>query len=81
MTCCEVVEFLMHYLDGELPEEQRAVFEAHLRRCPPCVAYLESYQISIQMVKIVHRASCPEKEHALPEELVRAVLTAARQQV
>ncbi|MCC6361642.1 MAG: zf-HC2 domain-containing protein, partial [Phycisphaerales bacterium] len=30
MTCKELAEFLMDYLDGELPAETRAVFDRHL---------------------------------------------------
>ena len=43
MTCRELIDFIMEYLDGELPQEQRSVFEEHLKLCPPCLEYLESY--------------------------------------
>ena len=42
MTCRDVVEFLMNFLDGELPEQERARFEEHLCCCPPCVTYQRS---------------------------------------
>lgn len=36
---------LSDYLDGELPAEEAALVEEHLRRCPPCLVYLEQFKI------------------------------------
>ena len=44
MTCRELIDFLMEYLDRELPADQRAAFETHLDMCPACVDFLNSYQ-------------------------------------
>src|SRR5438132_10355929 len=41
---------LSEYLDGELPESQRATLEAHLRACADCRATLE------QLRRVVARA-------------------------
>lgn len=75
MTCRELIEFLMAYLDRELPEDQVRVFEEHLRLCPPCEAYLETYQEAVRE----GRAVCAEEDAApaeVPEDLVRAILAA-----
>ncbi len=76
MTCREVYDFLMDYLDGELAPPQAAEFERHLKLCPPCVAYLESYRKTIEL----ERSCCspPEADAAgqVPEELIRAILAA-----
>jgi anti-sigma factor RsiW len=76
MTCRELVEFLMDYLDSTLPEPQRLCFEEHLANCPDCVAYLATYQEVIRLGKAVcskeHEGIPPE----IPEELVQAVLSA-----
>lgn len=76
-SCRELVEFLMDYCDGQLPPEQRASFEKHLSHCPPCLAYLKTYQQAICLGK----QACAEeieKSPKMPEELVKAIL-AARQ--
>jgi anti-sigma factor RsiW len=76
MTCCEVIDFLMAYLNGDLPPAQRTEFEAHLAVCPPCVAYLKSYERSI---RLGHDACChPEAacEVPVPEDLVKAIMAA-----
>ena len=38
MTCEELIEYLMRYLDGELPPAEAARFEKHLYACPACDA-------------------------------------------
>ena len=76
MTCRELVEFLMSYMDEELAADQREVFEAHLTVCPPCKDYLETYRDTIR----IGRVACREEDDAVPEDvpeaLVRAILAA-----
>jgi anti-sigma factor RsiW len=76
VTCQEVAEFLMDYLNGELAQKQREVFEEHLGTCPDCVAYLRSYEITI---KATQAACAPVRDPAaneVPEDLIRAILAA-----
>lgn len=75
MTCREAIDFLMEYLDGELPPAVRAEFDRHLTVCTSCVAYLETYRATVQLEKA---AFCDEATAAapLPEELVQAILAA-----
>ena len=78
MTCQEILDFLMHYLDGELPAEQRAYFEEHLGECPCCVDYRRTYQETIRL----GRAACAGEEAGcqdVPEALIQAILAARRQ--
>lgn len=78
MTCRELIEFLMDYLDGTLPPEQRREFERHLAVCPSCVAYLKSYeQTSRLAVEALTDSAGPAILPPVPEGLVRAVLAAA----
>ncbi len=76
MTCREMVEFLMQYLEAELPGEQRSAFDAHLAACPSCVTYLDQYRDTVRMGKTV----CEDLEGPVPddvpEELISAILAA-----
>ena len=47
LTCREVLDFVMAYLDGELTPEQCHEFERHLGVCPSCVNYLHTYKATI----------------------------------
>jgi anti-sigma factor RsiW len=63
MTCRELAELLIDFVADELPPERRQLLEEHLSLCPPCVAYLESYRLTIQLTR---RLPCAP----LPAELV-----------
>ena len=77
MNCREFTEFLHEYLFGNLPAGERAAFENHLAECPWCVAYLDSYQMTIQLEQAAFAAAedAPPPADA-PEELIRAILQA-----
>jgi anti-sigma factor RsiW len=79
MTCRELVEFLMDYLDGQLSEPERQCFEEHLAECRDCVAYLATYQEAIRLSKEACMAGDDTLPPDVPEDLVRAVLAARRQ--
>jgi anti-sigma factor RsiW len=80
MTCREVIEFLMEYRSGTLPAEQRAVFDDHLQTCPPCVAYLKSYDEAVRLGKEALRYLDEPASADVPEDLVQAILAARRKQ-
>lgn len=81
MTCQEVADFLMDYLNGELPQTQRAVFEEHLGICPDCVAYLRSYEITIKASKSACAHVHDPDANNVPDDLVRAILAARKRTV
>ena len=78
MTCREFITFLMDYLDGELPQDQQALFEEHLSICDSCVAYLSNYRNTVELSKAaLCDPDAPVPEEA-PEDLVAAVLAARK---
>jgi anti-sigma factor RsiW len=66
----------MEYTSGELAGLERAEFEAHLAECPECVAYLETYQKTIDLVKTAYADPPHRVPDQVPERLVQAVLAA-----
>jgi anti-sigma factor RsiW len=56
VTCREVAELLIDFIDGELPEMKRLTLQQHICACPPCMFYLETYQTTIEVT------------HTLPDE-------------
>lgn len=80
MKCDEFVDFLIDYYEGDLPEPQRVKFEEHMQCCPPCVSYLENYKQTVLIGRAV--LDCPDNDlpSGVPEEIVRAILDARRQE-
>jgi anti-sigma factor RsiW len=77
LTCREVLDFLMAYVDGELSADEVARFEKHLAVCPSCVNYLASYRATIRAGKAAMRGPGTSLDK-LPPDLVKAVEAARR---
>jgi len=78
MTCRELTGFIADYLSGELASDQRKAFDHHLSRCPNCVNYLASYEATIAMGRGAFAAGEGDAPADVPEELVRAILSARK---
>jgi len=50
LTCQELVELVTAYIEGALPPQERARFEAHLAGCRGCTAYLEQMRQTIRLL-------------------------------
>ncbi len=76
ITCQEVVEHLMAYVNNELAVDERAALDAHLAVCPECVTFLKNYEqtIRFELAAFEH----PEQiiEESIPESLIQAILAA-----
>jgi anti-sigma factor RsiW len=70
MTCRELAELLIDFVSDELPPDVRARLERHLRACPPCESYLETYQITIRLTRKLPDVAPPPE---LLERLRRAI--------
>ncbi len=80
LTCQQVIDFVMSYLDNELPAEDREIFDAHLQICVDCRNYLASYQATKQMTVDLGKADQTVPAPPIPAELVAAILAARKTQ-
>jgi anti-sigma factor RsiW len=78
MTCREVIDFLGAYVDGDLAEDVRLRFERHVAACPPCAGYLESYRDTVRLAKDTARRPDESLPAEVPEDLLKAILSARR---
>ena len=53
LVCQQAVELVTDYLEGSLSRRDRRRFEAHLRSCPNCSAYLEQIRTTIALAGAV----------------------------
>jgi anti-sigma factor RsiW len=61
LTCREMVELVTEYLEGAMPPELRAVFEAHLAVCPGCSAYLQQMRQTVALLGTIPEESVPSE--------------------
>ena len=55
--CSDTERLLFDYVQGDLSPEISAKLDKHLRRCAPCMQYLETYRRTIKATR----------DHGLPE--------------
>jgi len=78
MTCQELADFIIDYVDGTLPDDERTTFEKHLAMCPSCIAYIKSYRTC---QRVLDDLGCEAKDEVpceVPEELIEAILKARK---
>jgi anti-sigma factor RsiW len=69
LVCREFVELVTDYLEGTLPELDRARMDAHLAECDGCPGYLEDMR---RLVGSLHEAAEPPPDPETREALLRA---------
>ncbi len=53
IVCQQAVELVTEYLEGSLSRRDRRRFEAHVRACPNCRAYVEQIRMTIELTGAV----------------------------
>jgi anti-sigma factor RsiW len=69
LSCQELVELVTDYLEGALPDEDRAQFESHLAECVSCQTYLDQIRTTIELSGSLTPESIPPEAQ---DELLRA---------
>lgn len=74
VSCRELTQlYLDSWLSGELPPRRRRECAAHLDGCPDCARYVADYRRVVGLLQ-APRVARAAKAHAVPEELVQAIL-------
>ena len=78
ITCRQFEDFLIDYLEGDLPDDKTMRFELHLKVCSSCRAYMAAYkraaEVSAQALQMDEAEELPDA----PEDLIKAVIDARR---
>jgi len=74
ITCREFEDFVLSYLDGELPKKQAKRFEWHLRICRECREYLAAYKRTTEIGQAVLGPAHEAVPEDVPDDLIKAVL-------
>ncbi|HTY43526.1 MAG TPA: anti-sigma factor [Thermoanaerobaculia bacterium] len=68
LTCKKLIlDYLVEYEDGSMPETERKELEWHLEHCPPCVVFLKSYRATGRTLRML-------KPREIPKNLADAVI-------
>jgi anti-sigma factor RsiW len=60
ISCQQLIEYCLDYIEGDLPDEEQVRFRRHLGQCPDCVTFFETYRRTPEVSRAVLRTSIPE---------------------
>jgi anti-sigma factor RsiW len=60
LTCAEVVDLVTEYLEDALDPSARLGFEAHVRACPDCTAYIDQMRVTVAALASLRDDDVPE---------------------
>jgi anti-sigma factor RsiW len=61
LVCQRAVELVTDYIEGSMSRADRRRFEAHLRSCPNCTAYLAQMRSTIQLTGRLRSEELPSE--------------------
>jgi hypothetical protein len=61
LHCQDVTDILIDYVSGEMSPATTVQFEAHLRACPDCTAFFNTYRETIRATRALPSATIPDE--------------------
>lgn len=59
ITCQRITALILDYVTGELDAETALALKAHLRECPDCIAFIRTYQKTVQAAQSLRYEPIP----------------------
>ncbi len=75
MECRELSDILSDYMDGELSEAQCAEIQEHIKACPHCRGFVETFRKSLELAHELERKPVPQSVCELVMRAFREVQT------
>lgn len=60
-TCKQIADLVLNYVNDTLAAQVKRDFDQHLRICPDCVAFLNTYRKTVAVINSVKVEDLPEK--------------------
>jgi predicted anti-sigma-YlaC factor YlaD len=64
ITCKKATSLISAYVQANLSSQMSLLFEEHLRVCPDCVAFLNTYKKTLELAKSFLAADAPAESLA-----------------
>jgi len=79
LTCKQFDEFMIDYIEGNLPLWQKISCGLHVRMCRKCARFVEQYKRIILLEKNAYLEPDNSIPEEIPEELLKAALSHVKQ--
>jgi hypothetical protein len=74
-TCKEITDLLYGYLNDQLSPKIKRDFQRHLRICPDCVNFLNTYKKTTSVTRSIRPEELPAKVRSNIMDFLRARLS------
>jgi anti-sigma factor RsiW len=74
ISCQQLIDFCLDYIEGALPDDDARGFRRHLERCPDCVTFFDTYRKTPELSREALATRIPPAVH----EAVRSFLRTRR---
>ena len=74
ISCQQLIEYCLDYLEGDLPDDEQLRFRRHLGQCSDCVTFFETYRRTPELSREILSTSIPQAV----KDSVRSFLRALR---
>lgn len=71
LSCQEIVDYCLDFLSGSLPEAERQLFSAHLRNCPECMRFFETYRKTPEVSREALTLRIPDRVRVAVRDFLR----------
>jgi anti-sigma factor RsiW len=75
MTCEQIVDLLVEYVEGELDSAITESVEKHVSECPDCEHFVNTYTVTIAMAERAFVTKMPTDAKAVMERQLRSAIT------
>ncbi len=73
-TCQKVTEAIIDYISGVMDSETAGIFEAHLRGCTDCTAFMNTYTGTLRVTRSLSYEQLPnEMRHRVRQFLHKTI--------
>jgi anti-sigma factor RsiW len=72
ISCQQLIEFCLDYIEDALPQDERLRFQRHLAQCADCVTFFETYQKTPQISREALATQIPPSVHAAVRSFLRS---------
>jgi anti-sigma factor RsiW len=72
ISCQQLIEFCLDYIEGALPADEQVGFQRHLSQCPDCVTFFETYQKTPQISREALATQIPPSVHHAVRTFLRS---------
>ena len=71
LSCREIVDYCLDFLSGSLPNREKQLFSSHLRNCPDCMRFFETYRMTPEISREALALSMPDRVRVAVRDYLR----------